>query len=96
MAEKPNLSITVISKKGCHLCEQAIEVLESLKAKYTFDLSILNIEAEPVLFDKYWIKVPVIEANGVNVYEAEDIALLGDCKAKLEKLVSTETLDALH
>ena len=81
-------TITVISKRGCHLCEQAISVLESLKkSEHSFDLSILYIEDDSNLFDKYCIKVPVVRFNGTDVYEAEDIARPNECKGKLEKLV---------
>lgn len=81
-------SITVISKRGCHLCEQAISVLEAMKKSgRSFDLSILYIEDDSNLFDKYWIKVPVVRVNGTDVYEAEDIARPNECKGKLEKLV---------
>ena len=81
-------TITVISKRGCHLCEEAINVLESLKKSgHSFDLSILYIEDDSNLFDKYWIKVPVVRVNETDVYEAQDIARPNECKGKLEKLV---------
>jgi glutaredoxin len=80
-------SIEVISKRGCHLCEQAIDVLLSLKSSHSFDFSISCIEDDSNLFDKYWIKVPVVRLNGNDVFEAEDLANPIECRAKLEKLV---------
>jgi glutaredoxin len=83
-------SITVISKRGCHLCEQIASILESLKkSEHSFDLSILFIEDDSLLFDKYWIKVPVVRVNGTDIYEAEDLASPVGSKVKLEKLVQS-------
>jgi glutaredoxin len=97
LTEKTNLSITVISKTGCHLCDHTIKILEMLKGKYEFELSILDIESDSALFDKYWVKVPVIRANDVDVYEAEDLARLNEWRTKLEMLVSTQrNLDSLR
>jgi glutaredoxin len=86
-ANNSRYSITLISKRGCHLCEQALRILESLKTEHSFDLSVLFIEDDSSLFDKYWIKVPVVRLNGSDVYEAQDLAYPGECKAKLEKLL---------
>ncbi|MHB1907846.1 MAG: glutaredoxin family protein [Nitrososphaerales archaeon] len=79
--------ITVISKKGCHICEVAISTLESLRKERPFELEVLDIEDDSVLFERYWIKVPVVKLDEKDVYEAEDIALPLDCKAKLANLV---------
>lgn len=88
-SKKQNRSITVISKEGCHICERAIRILESLKADYDFDLTIKNIEGNPLLFEKYWIKVPVIRVEGKDMLEAEDIGFPDDkiTRAKFEKLL---------
>ena len=86
-AKNSHPSITVISKRGCHLCEQAIGILQSFRSEHSFDFSILFIEDDSSLFDRYWIKVPVVRLNGTDVYEAEDLAQPVECKAKLEKLV---------
>ena len=79
--------ITVISKKGCHLCEQVIGTLESLEASESFRLVVLDIEEDRALFDAYWIKIPVVRVDGKDVFEVEDIALKKDCEEKLRGLV---------
>ena len=80
--------ITVISKHGCHLCENAIQVLESLRTSAGFELEVLYIEDDVALHDSYWLKVPVVRLDSKDVYEAENIAVPSDCKEKLGTLVS--------
>lgn len=79
--------ITVISKNGCHLCESAIQVLESLKTKESFQLEVLYIEDDESLHDSYWLKIPVVKLDGRDLFEAKDIALPKDCSEKLARLV---------
>ncbi|MGI0078758.1 MAG: glutaredoxin family protein [Nitrososphaerales archaeon] len=80
--------ITVISKHGCHLCEKAIQILESLRTRASFELEILYIEDDESLHDSYWLKIPVVRLDGKDIYEAEDIALPSECKEKLERVLS--------
>lgn len=79
--------ISIISKRGCHICEIVISTLESLRKERHFELEVLDIEHDSVLFEKYWIKVPVVRLDGKDVYTVEDIALPLDRKAKLANLV---------
>lgn len=80
--------ISVISKVGCHLCEQAIDTLKALEEGHPFKLTVLSIENDPILFKEYFLKVPVVRLDGKDIFEAEDIARKEDCKQKLEALVS--------
>jgi glutaredoxin len=90
MSDKESLpSITVISKRGCHLCEQAIDILNSIRSVNAFHLSILFVEDDPNLFDKYWIRVPVVRLNGDDVFEAQDLANGEVCKSRLKALVAS-------
>ncbi|HKW05590.1 MAG TPA: glutaredoxin family protein [Nitrososphaerales archaeon] len=79
--------ITVISKHGCHLCERAIETLESLKENRDFKLRIIYIENDESLHDTYYLKIPVVRLDGRDILEAIDIALPRDCPRKLGDLV---------
>jgi glutaredoxin len=82
-------SVALISKRGCHLCEQVIDALQRLKHAYSFDLTILYIEDDSLLFDKYWIKVPVVKVDGIDVFEANDLAISKEWQSRLEKLISS-------
>jgi glutaredoxin len=60
---KRNL-VTVYSRRGCHLCDEAIQILESLQAELQFDIEKRFIEGDSLLEDKYGEQVPVIHIDG--------------------------------
>ena len=72
----------MITKAGCHICESTIQDLKELKSKYDFELETLDIMKDASLFDKYWVRIPVIRLDGKDVYEVEEIARP---KERLEK-----------
>ncbi len=56
--------MTVYTRKGCHLCDVAIETLESLQPELQFDIEKRFIEGDLVLEEKYGEKIPVILIDG--------------------------------
>jgi glutaredoxin len=63
-------SVTVYSRPGCHLCEEAIESLLSLHGEgYRFQLHEVDIESEELLLRRLLEKIPVVEIDGVVVSE---------------------------
>jgi len=84
----PLHKITVISKDGCHLCERVIDKLKELSIGRGFQLEIVEITKDRSAFEKYFLKIPVVQLDGKDVFEVEDVALPTDCKSKLETLVS--------
>jgi len=81
--------VTVITKKGCHICENVIEDLQRLSEKYPFELETLDILKDVTLFDKYWLKIPVVRLDGIDVLEVEEIAFPNVRMRKLESVLST-------
>ena len=77
----------MLSKEGCHLCERAIDTLRELSTYNVFDLEIIDISKDRVLFERYFLKIPVVQLDGRDVFEVEQIALPDDCKKNLGKLV---------
>ena len=61
--------LTVYSKPGCHLCEEALRTLTHLQAQTPFTLEEINIEEDPKLFAEYGEQIPVILFNGEFVSE---------------------------
>jgi glutaredoxin len=80
----------VITKAGCHICESAIQDLIELKKRYGFELETLDILKDASLFDKYWIKIPVVRLDGKDVYEVEEIARPKERLEKFELLFRRE------
>lgn len=56
--------ITVFSRHGCHLCDVAIEVLESLRNELEFEIEKIFIEGDEKLEKLYSDQVPVIHIDG--------------------------------
>lgn len=66
--------VTVVSKKGCRMCEEVRESVLALSEKYGFDVRVLDILNDEALHDKYWLTVPVVLLEGREVFDARDIA----------------------
>ena len=56
--------VTVYSRHGCHLCENAVNILEGLREELEFKIEIIYIDGEPELEKLYGEQVPVIHING--------------------------------
>ena len=61
------ITLTLIGKPGCHLCEDAEAVVATVVGTIP-ELSIaveeLSIEDNKDLFDSYWDQIPVLLING--------------------------------
>ena len=63
-------TVTVYSRPGCHLCEEAIEGLIALHDEgYRFELHEVDIESEELLLRQLLEKIPVVEIDGEVVSE---------------------------
>ena len=58
------VTVTVYSRHGCHLCESAEEVIESLRETLEYSVEILYIDGNEELEKLYGTEVPVIHING--------------------------------
>ncbi|HEU0000834.1 MAG TPA: glutaredoxin family protein [Ktedonobacteraceae bacterium] len=56
---KPPL-VTFYTKAGCHLCEEARDMLEDIAALTHFELTEIDIRSNPNTFEKYRYRIPVI------------------------------------
>ncbi len=58
--------VTVYSRKNCHLCDVAIESLESVKVELDFEIEKRYIDGDIELTNKYGEEVPVIHIDGLH------------------------------
>jgi glutaredoxin len=56
--------ITVFSRHGCHLCDVALETLESMKEELDYLIEIIYIEGSAELEKLYGEQVPVTHIDG--------------------------------
>lgn len=61
MAANSRFTTVVFTRPGCHLCDEAIELLES----HGLRPSTVNIDEDPALREQYNTCVPVVEIDGV-------------------------------
>jgi glutaredoxin len=62
-------TVTLYSRPGCHLCEEARAVLEKVRARAPFDVDEINIEADDVLHARYLERIPVVAIDGEELFE---------------------------
>ena len=55
--------LTVFSKPGCHLCEQALDVLRGLQGELGFELAELDITGDEELHRAYFDRIPVVQTE---------------------------------
>lgn len=58
---------TLISRKGCHLCEEAEELLQTHGLEYQFQ----NVDSDEDLKKQYTFRVPVLLLDGKVVLEGK-------------------------
>jgi glutaredoxin len=64
-AKEPALvQVTFYTKAGCHLCEEARDMLEDIAALTTYELTEIDIRDNPAIFEQYRYRIPVIIING--------------------------------
>ena len=56
--------ITIYSRHGCHLCEDAETTLNELKSELNFSIEVIYIDGDSSLEKLYGNEVPVIHIDG--------------------------------
>lgn len=56
--------VTVYSRKGCHLCDDAYTTLQSMQAELNFEIEVIDIDQNQELVNLYSDQVPVIHIDG--------------------------------
>jgi len=58
------VEVTLYSRPGCTLCEEAKEDLKALEADYGFSLQVVNVDDDPELAARYGAHIPVVAIDG--------------------------------
>ena len=61
------MSLVLVTRRGCHLCDQALDLLRSLG----HDPALADVDAEDRLHDLYDWRVPVVLLDGRIVAEGK-------------------------
>ncbi len=63
------MNVTLYGRAGCHLCDDALAVLERIQADAPFDLRTVDIEDDDALMRAYLERIPVVILDGEEVYD---------------------------
>lgn len=61
--------VTLYGKPGCHLCEEAKEVVDAVRAEHPFELEEVDITRDPELEIRYRERIPVVAIDGQEALE---------------------------
>ena len=64
-------AVTLYGRPGCHLCDEAREVLLRVRAETSFELHEVDIERDDELFKRYLERIPVVCLDGEELFEFE-------------------------
>jgi hypothetical protein len=80
-----SIIIEILTKKDCCLCDEAKTIIKRVLPDYPVTLTLTDIESDPILFEYYKERIPVVRINGKEsfVYKAHEITL----RKKLDKLI---------
>ena len=76
-------TVTLISKKDCHLCDVAKEVLLKVQRKVPFTLDEKKIVPGDTDFETYHERVPVILINGEVAFQYKVIEAQLETKLRI-------------
>jgi glutaredoxin len=76
--------VTLYGRPGCHLCDDALAVLERIRADEPFALRTVNIEDDDALLRAYLERIPVVSLDGEELYDF--YVDEGDLRARLARV----------
>ena len=64
-------TVTLYSRAGCCLCDEARTVLERVRARHPFALREVDIESDDALHRRYLERIPVVAVDGEETFDFE-------------------------
>ena len=61
--------MTLYGKPGCHLCDDAREIVKRVRAEHPFELREVDVSLDPGLHREYGERIPVLELDGEELFE---------------------------
>jgi glutaredoxin len=79
-------SVVLYSRRGCHLCDEARNVILAVRERWAFSFDEIDIETDDALLREYGIRIPVVTVDGEERFE------ISVDPAELERLVRSDSL----
>jgi glutaredoxin len=61
--------VTLYTRPGCHLCDDARARLERLRAEVPFAIHEIDIETDDALHARYLERIPVVALDGEELFD---------------------------
>lgn len=61
-----SLSIQFFTRRGCHLCDDTLRMIDLLRGEFDFALQVIDIDSDPALQRDFGCSIPVVTINGGN------------------------------
>jgi glutaredoxin len=62
-------TVTLYTRPGCHLCDEARATLQKLRERTPFDLHEIDIEQDDALHRAYLERIPVVHLDGEHLFD---------------------------
>ena len=87
--KRPDIStmeLLFLSKEECHLCDEALAVVENVRRKHPFALRVVKIAEGDEWHDRYWDKIPVglVDGRMIFKYRVTGDELLEKMRARIK------------
>lgn len=69
MHQAPQAQVTLYTRPGCHLCEEAKQAIHAADCREQYTLQEINIDLDPELVRRYGWDIPVVLINGVETFK---------------------------
>lgn len=61
------MNVLFYSRPNCPLCDEGLTLLKLVQEEGDFEIVVKNIEEDDELHEKYMLKIPVVEKDGVEI-----------------------------
>jgi len=61
--------VVLYGKAGCHLCDEARDVVRSVREQHPFELEEVDVSTDPELHHIYGERIPVLALDGDELFE---------------------------
>jgi len=62
-------TVVLYARNGCHLCDEARDVIATVRASAPFAFEEVDISGDDALELEYGMRIPVVEVDGVERFE---------------------------
>jgi glutaredoxin len=64
-----SIRVEIYSRPGCHLCDEAKEVIDRAASRHRLDVRVLNVEDNPEWEAQYGTEIPVVFIEGRKAFK---------------------------